>query len=96
MKEQQTWRTLLGTLIEEPRHKQQIATELGVNPLTLTRWVKNKATPRLESLHQLLSILPEWRALLLPLIVQEFPEFSSSILDGDGDKIIGGNSACFL
>src|SRR5689334_10234198 len=83
MQESQTWRTLLGTLIKDPLRRQQIASELGVNTLTLTRWSENKSNPRLESLRRLLNIFAEQRALLLPLIKQEFPQFSSGILDED-------------
>lgn len=83
MPEPQSWRTVLGTLIKEPRQRQKIASELGVDPTTLTRWVEKKSSPRLESLRHLLSILPQQRALLLPLIGQEFPEISSGVSEGD-------------
>ena len=83
MREHHTWRTLLGTLIKEPLQRQKVASELGVNPLTLTRWVEKKANPRPESLRRLLSLFPEERALLLPLIIQEFPDFSFDIAGED-------------
>ncbi len=79
MQESQTWRTLLGTLIKEPIQKQRVASELGVNPFTLTRWVEKKANPRPDSLRRLLSIFPEQRILLLSLIAQEFPDFSVAL-----------------
>lgn len=81
MQEQQTWRTLLGTLIKDPLEKQRVASELGVNSLSLTRWVEKKSTPRLESLHHLLDVFPKQRVLLLSLIIEEFPEFSSDLLE---------------
>lgn len=83
MPEPQSWRTVLGTFIKEPQQRQKIASELGVDPITLTRWVEKKSNPRLESLRRLLSILPQQRALLLPLIGQEFPEISSEVSEGD-------------
>src|SRR5437660_1965887 len=79
MQEPQTWRTLLGTLFKEPIQKQKVASKLGVNPFTLTRWVEKKANPRPDSLRRLLSIFPEQRTLLLSLIAQEFPDFSVAL-----------------
>ena len=83
MQEQQTWRTLLGTLIKDSSEKQRVASELGVNPLSVTRWVEKKSTPRPESLHRLLDVFPRQRQLLLSLIIEEFPEFSSLPMEGE-------------
>ena len=83
MQEPQTWRMVLGTLIKDSQQRQKLADELGVAPATLTRWVRKQGNPRLESLHRLLNIFPEQRALLLPLIAQEFPAISSHASGGD-------------
>lgn len=72
----QTWRTLFRTIISNPERKYFLARELGVNPLTLTRWAENQAAPRLYSLQRLLKLLPEYQSALLPLIIQEFPSFT--------------------
>ncbi len=84
MPEAQSWRSVLGSLIRDSSQKQKISSELGVDPLTLTRWVEKKSNPRLAKLRRLLKILPEQRALLLPSIVQEFPD----IADGSGEEIL--------
>lgn len=76
MPETQTWRTLFRTIISIPERRQVLAHELGVNPVTLTRWAENQATPRLSSLQRLLKLLPEYQSLMLPLITQEFPSFT--------------------
>lgn len=81
MQEQQTWRTLPGTLIKDPLEKQRVAAELGVNALSLTRWVEMKSAPRPENLHRLLDTFPEHHLLLRSLIIEEFPEFSSTSLE---------------
>lgn len=69
-----SWRELLGKLISNPQEKQRIAHELQVNPITLTRWANNEATPRLQKLRALLNALPEYRSILLPLLEEEFGE----------------------
>src|SRR5215469_6113387 len=74
-----TWRALLGMVIKDPQEKQRLANELKVGQITLSRWVTNETTPRLHNLRQLVKALPEYRALLLPLLTSEFEEFSSTI-----------------
>ena len=73
----QTWREVLGKLIQDPQERQRIATELGINPLTLTRWVSAQSNPRPQNLHQLLNALPQYREVLLELIQKEFPDFAA-------------------
>src|SRR5579863_1060586 len=68
----QTWRELLGTILQEPRERAHIAAELGVHPLTLTRWVNGESSPRSQNLQALLRALPQYRTLLLELIPKEF------------------------
>ena len=78
-----TWRTLLGSLVKEPHQRQLIASELGINPLTLTRWIEKKSTPRPERLTRLLTLFPAQRTLFLELLHQDFPSavFDTSMLD---------------
>jgi len=74
MQESQTWRTVLADILKRPGERQRIARALGINPLTLTRWVQSQADPRPRYLHQLLTILPEQQTVLRSLLAQEFPE----------------------
>jgi hypothetical protein len=76
-----TWRELLGKCINDSHERQRIASELGINPLTLTRWVKHETVPHPQTLHRLLTVLPEHRNLLLELINEEFAGFSPTIPD---------------
>jgi transcriptional regulator with XRE-family HTH domain len=76
-----TWRELLAELIQNSQERQRIANELGVNPLTLTRWVNNESKPRPQNLRRLLAIFPHHRDTLLRSLAQEFPEFSFSAKD---------------
>lgn len=80
MDEPQTWRELLGKCIDDPHERQRIASELGVNSLTLTRWVKQETDPRPQTLQRLLTVLPEYHNLLLKLIDEEFAGFSTTMI----------------
>lgn len=76
MQEMHTWRTLLGTILQDVQERQRIATELGTNPMTLMRWVNNKTKPRVQNLQQLLRALPlKYRNPMIELLAAEFPGF---------------------
>ncbi len=92
MQETHTWRTLLGTILQDVQERQRIATELGTNPMTLTRWVNNKTKPRVQNLQQLLRALPlKYRNPMIELLAAEFPEFPDLMkgsLDEDASQEI--------
>jgi hypothetical protein len=67
------WRTLLGELTRDPQERQRIANAVSVNPITITRWVTNRSSPRLENIRQLLDALPRHREHLFPLLLEEYP-----------------------
>ncbi len=75
MQELSTWRDLLGSVIQDPQERRRIANELGINPVTLTRWVNKDASPRPQSLQRLLKVLPQHRKVLLELLVNDFEGF---------------------
>jgi len=83
MQEPPTWRNFLGSIIQDPQERQRLAdlNELGVNPVTLTRWVNKEASPRSQSLHRLLKALPQHRKVLFELIVKEFEGFTAEAQD---------------
>src|SRR5215472_14540858 len=72
MQEEKTWRELLGSIIQDPQERRRLANELGVNPVTLTRWVHNESSPRPQSIQRLLHALPEHRQELLNQLLDEF------------------------
>src|SRR5579864_4306554 len=72
-----TWREYLGQLLVEPGKRQQISEALAVSPITLQRWVNGDPPPRWRTLYRLLQILPDHQEHLLPLICDEFPDFSA-------------------
>lgn len=82
MQEIHNWRELLGNFINDPQEKQRIAKELGVRPITLTRWVTNESEPRPQNLRRLLSALsPKQREQLLTLGDDAFEDFSAATAD---------------
>jgi transcriptional regulator with XRE-family HTH domain len=72
MQETTTWRELLGSIIQDPQERRRLATELGINPVTLTRWVNNESNPRSQSIQRLLNALPQHRKALLDQLLDEF------------------------
>ena len=81
MQASQDWRELLGGIIQDPHERQRLAKTLGVNPITLTRWVNQEADPRPQSLHKLLHALPEYREVFLELFQEEGQDLSAVIAD---------------
>ena len=79
-----TWRELLGKIISNPKEKQRIADELGVQPITLQRWADENNDPRPHNLRRLTDALPpQYRELFRDLLhaEQSFEElpFASSL-----------------
>lgn len=70
-----SWREFLEHCIQDSAEKQRIANELGVNAITLTRWVNNTSNPRPINLHRLLEALPRYYSVLAELIALEYPGF---------------------
>ncbi|HLX55717.1 MAG TPA: hypothetical protein VKR83_01710, partial [Ktedonobacteraceae bacterium] len=68
------WRQLLGMIIQDARVKQRIFDELGVQPITLNRWVDGDSDPRPQNLKQLLNVLPEYREQFIELLGDEYTE----------------------
>src|SRR5438132_1583828 len=68
-----SWRELLGRIIADPQEKQRVVNELGINPITLIRWVKGEVVPRDENLRRLLEVLPAQREALAQLLMEAFP-----------------------
>src|SRR5205823_13926192 len=74
MQEPRTWREFLATVIRDTKEKQRIASEVCVDPITLTRWSTKESSPRPRSLlNRLVDALPSHREQLSELIREEFP-----------------------
>ncbi len=87
MQEPQSWRELLGSIVGDPQERLTIAQELGVSPVTLSRWVNKESDPRPQNLRHLVTTLPAYREMLIELISEEFPDFSATIEDDSSKEI---------
>jgi hypothetical protein len=79
----QTWRELLGKIIEDPQERQHVAKTLGISSVTLTRWVSGVSKPRIQNLCLLLTMLPEYRQQFLAFFADEFGSLVSHTIDMD-------------
>jgi hypothetical protein len=81
------WRELLGFITREPRFKQRILDELGIKPITLTRWIEGRSKPRQQNFQQLVTILPEFRENFYDLLGEELTEAAIAGSD-DASRVI--------
>ncbi len=82
------WREFLGTIINNVAERDRIANEIGVHPVTLTRWVAGESSPRPHNLRQLLRALPKpQRNQLYSLIEVVSPEVAEFDLDTSAQEI---------
>lgn len=74
MQQDRTWRDLLAEIIHSAHEKQRIATALGVNQVTLSRWANNQSRPRPQHHRKLLDAIPaDRRQEFTELFTAEFP-----------------------
>jgi hypothetical protein len=69
----QTWRDLLGELIETSSERERLANELGVHPWTPWRWIEDKTRPRAKYLKRIPDVFPKQKATLLQLLREDYP-----------------------
>src|SRR5258708_8305536 len=70
------WRELLADITSTPRERQRLAHELGVSPITITRWIDRQADPRPQNLRHLLDIFHEYHDLRHESIEEEIPNIA--------------------
>ena len=80
MGEPQTWRELLGVIVEDPQERLHVARAINVNQITLARWVAGISSPRQRSLRILLDVLPEQRERFIQLLALDYPELRAARL----------------
>jgi hypothetical protein len=76
------WRELLGDIINNVAERDRIANEIGVHPVTLTRWVSGDSSPRSHNLRQLLRALPKPQRMQL---LSSLEKVSSDVADFEID-----------
>lgn len=83
----ENWRQLLGMIIKDTRLKQRIIEELGIQAITLNRWVSGETDPRPQNIKYLLNVLPEYREMLGDLLSDEYPDLAISPPEGATEDI---------
>lgn len=73
--QRQTWRSLLGNIIDDRDERQRIAEVSGIRQNTLLAWAQGEADPHPHTLWALLSGVPVHRQRMIELIIEEFPGF---------------------
>ncbi len=81
-----TWRELLKSLTSDPQEQQRITEALGINAMTLRRWINNETNPRPQNLRLLLNALPHHRKQLVALLAIEFPAFKRETTTSDDSE----------
>jgi hypothetical protein len=80
MEEPKTWRELLGLVISDPRQRLRVAEVVGVNPVTLIRWVNYKSNPRPDNIRSLLIALSKYyQPLATQLITAEYADIMDDV-----------------
>src|SRR5579859_1121597 len=84
MRKRAVWRELLDSVIQVRTERERIAAQIGVAPVTLTRWANGDTSPRLQLLNPLVQAIPDrHRAAFQASIEEDFPShsFDEPILD---------------
>ena len=77
MSKHQAWQNFLKARIHDTYERQRIANELGVSPITLTRWASGESTPRLRYVRLLLQLFPEERDKFRAMLIEAFGDVIS-------------------
>ncbi len=82
MSEISSWRDLLKQVISNAAERERIASEMGVHPITLLRWVKEDSRPRTHFLRMLPQTLPrQQQDLMIKLLENEGVNVSETLPD---------------
>lgn len=83
MQEKQNWRDILAEIVQNPKERQHILDELGIRPITISRWISGESFPRANKLHQLLNLYPYHREQFAAALRHEkgMDEFAAPVED---------------
>ncbi len=89
MLESSSWRELLKTIItNNPSERERLANEIGVNPVSISRWVSGESAPRPRNLAQLLRAIPrQYQDQFRGFIEKDDPALARPALEPPDDEI---------
>ncbi|HEY0755092.1 MAG TPA: GAF domain-containing protein [Ktedonobacteraceae bacterium] len=77
-----TWQAVLQKIIQSPRERQRLATALGINIITLSRWVKADSHPQRSYLLRLVKVVqPIYRSEMLNALLRAYPEMHDKFME---------------
>ncbi len=83
-----SWRTVLQKIIRQPGERQRLIAALGINPMTLNRWLKEEYQPNRAHLSALLRHAPlQYRQELREAIHDDHPDLDSWNSEVDQGRI---------
>jgi hypothetical protein len=84
----QSWQSILERSIQLPGERQRLVTALGINPMTLNRWLKAETQPNRNHLIELLRyVQPQYRQELRDAMRASYPEIDSWVVDENPEQI---------
>lgn len=83
-----SWQSILERSIQLPGERQRLVTALGINPMTLNRWIKGETQPNRNHLIDLLHyVQPQNRQDLRDAMRASYPEIDSWVVDETPEQI---------
>ena len=77
-----SWQSVLQKIIQPTRERQRLASALGVNTITLTRWARADSHPQRSYLTMLVKVVqPHQRAELLNALLVAYPDMQDKLLE---------------
>ena len=82
LQELPTWQAVLQKIIQSPKERQRLANALGINIITLNRWVKADSHPQRSYLLRLVKVVqPAHRSEMLNALVRAYPEMQDKFTE---------------
>jgi GAF domain-containing protein len=77
-----TWQEVLQKIIQLPKERQRLATALGINIITLSRWVKADSHPQRSYLLRLVKVVqPYHRPEMLSALLRAYPDMHDKFME---------------
>jgi GAF domain len=84
-----SWQAVLQKIIRQPGERQRLITALGINPMTLNRWLKDEYQPNRAHLTALLRHVPAlYRQEMREAIELDHPDFDGWASEGELVRIL--------
>ena len=77
-----SWQAVLQKMIQIPKERHRLATELGINIITLSRWIKADSHPQRSYLLRLVKVVqPSYRSEMLNALLRAYPDMRDKFME---------------